>query len=61
MVKSKITTIEAIMLVLTVSIRPSLLSLPKVLIDRTKSATLINIIYVSIIAVLIAILIYKLL
>lgn len=61
MVKSKITTIEAIMLIFTISITPSILSLPKILIDTTKSATLINLIYVGIIAVLIAILICKLL
>lgn len=61
MTKSKINTIEAIMLVLTIYLTPSILSMPKDLISLTKSATLINIIYVSIIAILISIVIYKLL
>lgn len=61
MIKSKITTIEAIMLVLTIFLTPSILSLPKNLIDTTRSSILINIVYVTIIAVAIAILIFKLL
>ena len=61
MIKSKITTIEAIMLVLTIFLTPSILSLPKNLIDATRSSILINIVYVTIIAVAIAILIFKLL
>lgn len=61
MSKSRISTIEAIMLVLTIAFTPSILSLPKNLISTTKSSILINIIYVTIIAIAIAILIYKLL
>ena len=61
MIKSKINTVEAIMVVLIISLTPSILSLPKNLIDTTRSSILINIIYVTIIAVAIAILIYKLL
>ena len=60
MVKSKITTVQAIMLVLVICLTPSILSLPKNLIETTRSSILINIVYVTLIAILIAILIYKL-
>ena len=61
MIKSKFTTVEAIMLVLTIFLTPSILSMPKNLIDTTRSSILINIVYVTIIAIFIAILIYRLL
>lgn len=58
---SKIGTLEAIMLILSVIIVHTVLSLPKALVNLTKSATLINIIYVSILAILIVYVICKIL
>ena len=60
MSKTKIGTIEAVLVILTVIISHSILSLPRDLIVRTKSATIINIIYVTIICTLFALLISKL-
>lgn len=60
MSKSKIGTVEAIMLILTIVVTHTILSLPRDLLTATKSATILNLIYVSIIAVLIAYLIFKL-
>lgn len=61
MSKSKIGTLEAIMLVLTIIITHTILSMPRELLVSTKSATIINLIFVSIIAIAISYLIYKLL
>lgn len=58
---SKIGTFESIMLVLSVVIIHTVLSLPKVLIDTTKSATFINLIYVSVLAFILVYIICKLL
>ena len=61
MSKSKIGTLEAIMLVLTIVVTHTILSLPKEILYKTKSASIVNLIYVSIIAILLAYLIFKLL
>ncbi len=61
MTKTKIGTLEAIMLVLTVIIARTISSLPREAMARTKSATIINLIFVGIIAVLLSFLIVKLL
>ena len=60
MIKNKIGTIEAVLIILTVIISHSILSLPRDMIIRTKSATIINIIYITIICTLFALLIAKL-
>lgn len=60
MSNSRVGTIEAIMLILTIIITHTILSLPKRIITLTKSASILNLIYVGIIAVLLAYLIYKL-
>lgn len=57
---SKINTIEAIMLILTIVVTHTILSLPRNILVSTKSATILNLIYVSIIAILISYFIYKL-
>ena len=59
--KANMGKFEAIALILTIIINHTLLNLPKVLVDTSKSSTIINLIYISIIAILIATLIYKLL
>ena len=61
MEKSQIGTVEAIMLILTIIVTHTMLSLPQSILSSQKSASLLNIIYVSIIAIIIAFLIYKLL
>ena len=61
MSKSKIGTLEAIMLILTIIVTHTILSLPKEILNTTKSASLINIIYVSIIAIFISYIIFRLL
>lgn len=60
MTSSKLNTIEAIMLVFTIVVAHTLLSLQRNILALTKSATLLNLIYVSIIAILITYFIYKL-
>lgn len=60
MTNSKISTSEAIMLVLTIFVAHTLASMPRSLLLRTKSSTIINIIYIGIIVLLITFLIYKL-
>ena len=60
MSKSKIGTIEAVWIILTVIISHSILSLPRDMIIRTQSATIINIIYITVICTLLALLIAKL-
>lgn len=57
---SKFTTLESIMLILTIVVTHTVLSLPRAILVATKSATILNLIYVSIIAIFISYLIYKL-
>lgn len=61
MTSSKINTIEAIMLVLIIIVTHTILSLPRNILVVTKSATIINLIYVSIIAIFVSYFIYRLL
>ena len=61
MTSSKINTIEAIMLVLTIIVTHTILSLPRNILVVTKSATILNLIYVSIIAIFVSYFIYRLL
>lgn len=61
MTKSKIGTLEAIMLVLTMIVAHTILSMPRNILVASKSATLINLIFVSILAISISYLIVKLL
>lgn len=61
MSKSKIGTLEAIMLILTIVVVHTLLSLPREILYTTKSASILNLIYVSIIAIFISYIIFKLL
>ena len=61
MPKSKIGTIEAIMLILTIIVAHSVLSMPTNILSSYKSASILNVIYVSIIAIGIAYIIYRLL
>ena len=56
----KITTKQAIMLVVTVIVSHTIVTLPATLLQETKSATILNLIYVSILALVLAYLIYKL-
>lgn len=60
MPKSKIGTIEAIMLVLTIVVAHSVLSIPTNILSSYKSASILNVIYVSIIAIAISYFIYRL-
>lgn len=57
---SKIGTFEAITLILSVIIAHTVLSLPKALLDSTNSATFINLIYVSILAIIFVVIVCKL-
>ena len=59
MTKSDIGTVEAVMLILSVVVTHTILSLPREMVVSTKSATIINLIFVSIIAILISYLIVK--
>ena len=52
MTKSKIGTLEAIMLVLTIIVTHTISSLPREILVSTKSATIINLIFVSTLAIL---------
>lgn len=61
MTKSKIGTLEAIMLILTIIVTRTISSLPRELLVSTKSATILNLIFVSILAIAISYLIVKLL
>ena len=56
----KITTKQAIMLVVTVIVSHTIVTLPTTLLKETKSATILNLIYVSILALILAYLIYRL-
>ena len=58
---TKITTKEAIMMVITVIVSHTIVSLPSTILQNTKSATILNIIYVSILALIFAYLVYVLL
>lgn len=58
--KTKIGSIEAIFIILTIVVSHSMLSLPRNYITITKSATIINIFFITGIATLLSILIYKL-
>ena len=60
MTKSKIGTLEAIMLVLTIVITHTISSLPREILVSTKSASLINLVFVSMLVILFAYLISKL-
>ena len=58
MIDSKISTTEAIFMIVTVIVAHTLSSLPQNLINNTKSSTIINLIYVGVIAILISYIIY---
>lgn len=60
MTKSKIGTIEAIMLILIIIVTHTISSLPREILVSTKSATIINLIFVSILAILFSYLIVRL-
>lgn len=61
MTKSKIGTVEAIMLVLTIIVTHTISSLPREILVSVKSASIINLIFVSILAIMFSYLIVKLL
>lgn len=61
MANTKLTSIEAICIILSVFAAHTLVSLPKALIDVTKSATILNLLFVGIIVILFIFLILKLL
>ena len=61
MLKSKIGTVEAIMLILTIIVAHTILSLPKDILTSMKSASILNLIYVGIIAIIISYVIFRLL
>ena len=61
MLKSKIGTVEAIMLILTIIVAHTMLSLPKDILTSMKSASILNLIYVGIIAIIISYVIFRLL
>ena len=61
MLKYKIGTIEAIMLILTIVVIHTLLSLPRDILAKTDSATILNLIYVTAIAICLAYFIFRLL
>lgn len=60
MTSSKINTADAIMLILSIVVTHTMLSLPRNILIVTKSATILNLIFVSIIAILIAYFIVRL-
>lgn len=60
MSKSKIGTIEAILIVLSVLAPFTVISLPRTIINEIKSSSLLNIVYITIICLVIVFLIYKL-
>lgn len=61
MQKSKVGTVEAIMLILTIVVVHTILSLPRNILSSQKSASILNLIYVSIIAIILAYIIFRLL
>lgn len=58
---TKIGTLEAIMLIVSVIIIHTILSLPKTILDLTKSASILNIIYVTIIVLIFIYIVCKIL
>lgn len=60
MTDTKISTKEAIMLILTVFVAHTITSLPQNLLTSTNSAVILNLIYVGILAILFAYVIYRL-
>lgn len=58
--KTKIGTFEAILIVLSFLAPFTIMSLPRTILNETKSSSLLNIVYVTIICIFIAFLIYKL-
>lgn len=60
MVKTKISSLEAIMLILTLVISHSILSLPNEILTKYNSASLLNLLYLGIIVTLISLLIVNL-
>lgn len=60
MTKSKIGTVEAIMLVLTIIVTHTISSLPREVLVSSKSATIINLIFVSFLAIMVSFIIVKL-
>ena len=61
MTNSKIGTVEAIMLILTIIVTHTILSLPREVTVATKSAAIINLIFVSVVAIVISYFIVKML
>ena len=61
MTKSNIGTVEAIMVILSIVVTHTILSLPREIVVTTKSAAIINLIFVSILAILISYFIVKML
>ncbi len=61
MESSKITSAEAISIVFGIFVAYTLVALPRSMLESTNTATLINVIYVGVIALFITFLIYKLL
>ena len=61
MTKSDISFTEAIMIILSIVVTHTILSLPREIVVTTKSAAIINLIFVSIIAIMISYLIAKML
>ena len=57
----KISNFEAISIIITITITHSILTLPKSIMAPVDSAALLNIVYVSILAFILSIIIYKLL
>lgn len=61
MTDTKISTKEAIMIVITVFVSRTIVALPRNLLKVTKSATILNLLFIGIIAILLSYLIYRLL
>lgn len=61
MTENKIGNIEAIALILTVMINHIILNLPKSIISSTSSGAILNVIFISLLALVIVYLIYQLL
>lgn len=61
MLKYKVGTLEAVMLILTIVIIHTILSLPRDILVITSSATILNLIYITAIALCIGYVIYRLL
>lgn len=57
--QTKLSSLEAISLILTITIAHTVLSLPRILLNSTKSATLLNLVYVTGIVLFLAWLIYR--